>query len=246
LREDSLFPHHLRFLQDNRKAEAKMNNTSSQRIIGTPSIGVCACSPLLAGGRGVNASRRLLYQQSSLTGHCHVSCQNRRGPASGQTGHRPAPMYLDTEPTISKREKHLLEHGQHRKGENMATNKWVGPAIVWGHKTVEAESFVLRSSDGKIRAALSTSSDSTALMMEDGKGTSRIFVSIGADGAPSLAMADASGTDRIFVSLPNGTPSLGMYDADKKLRAMLGFDPSGTPALTLYDAEQKLRAKFDH
>jgi hypothetical protein len=116
-----------------------------------------------------------------------------------------------------------------------------------GHKTVEAESFVLRSSDGKTRAALSTSSDLTSLMMADGKGTPRIFVSIGADGAPGLAMADASGTQRLLLaSLPNGTPSLGMYDADKKLRAMLGVDPSGTPAVTLYDAEQKLRAKFDH
>lgn len=119
---------------------------------------------------------------------------------------------------------------------------------VRGHNTVEAESFLLRSSDGKIRAALSTSSNAlAALMMADDKGTPRIFMSIGADGAPDLALADASGTQRVLLtSLPNGTPSLGMYDAEKKLRVLLGVDPSGTPALSLYDAEQKLRAKFDH
>jgi hypothetical protein len=119
---------------------------------------------------------------------------------------------------------------------------------VWGHKTVEAESFVLRSSEGKTRAALSTLSGvSAALMMADDKGTPRIFLSIGANGVPGLAMADAGGTQRVLLTtLPNGTPSLGMYDADKKLRAILGVDPSGTPALALYDADQNLRAKFDH
>jgi hypothetical protein len=117
----------------------------------------------------------------------------------------------------------------------------------WGHKTVEAQSFILRGSDGQTRATLSTLPDVTALMMTDGKGTPRIFVSIGADGSPSLTMADASGTQRLLLaSLPNGAPSLGMYDANKKLRSILGVDPSGTPALSLFDAEQNVKVKFDH
>ncbi len=119
---------------------------------------------------------------------------------------------------------------------------------VFAHKSVEAESFSLRSSDGHIRALLSVSPDGTpGLGMLDAGGKLRAMLSLGADGAPGLAMADTDGTPRVLLSvLPNGTPSLGIYDAGKKLRAMLSTDPSGTPALTLYDAEQNLRVKFDH
>jgi hypothetical protein len=118
---------------------------------------------------------------------------------------------------------------------------------VLGHKNVDAERFVLRSSDGKTRAMLSTSSEGTLLGMFDAGDKLRAMLSLGADGAPALLMDDADGTPRVLLSvLPNGVPSLGIYDAGKKLRAMLSTDPSGTPALTLYDAEQNLRAKFDH
>jgi len=119
---------------------------------------------------------------------------------------------------------------------------------VWGHKNVEAERFVLHSSDGKTRATLTTSPDGTpGLAMFDAGGKIRALLSLQADGAAGLTMVDADGTQRVLLSvLPNGTPALTIYDAGKKLRAMLSTDPSGAPALAIYDAEQHLLAKFDH
>jgi hypothetical protein len=103
-------------------------------------------------------------------------------------------------------------------------------------RSVEAEQFVLRDSDGKVRGAMGIGSDgAVGINLNDVKGQSRITVDLAADGTPGLDFYDQNGKMRATLALASaGTPGLGLYDPSGKLRASLDVPAHETPGLAFY------------
>jgi len=120
-----------------------------------------------------------------------------------------------------------------------------GALVVMGQtrqpQTIEAEQFVLRSSDGKVRGAIGTMPDgAVGLSLADVKGETRITLDTGADGSPGLDFYDPQGKVRATFALgPTGTPGLGLYDAADKLRTSLDVPAAKTPGLAFYHENGK-------
>jgi hypothetical protein len=132
---------------------------------------------------------------------------------------------------------------------------------------VEAEKFVLRSSDGKTRGEFGLSGDIAVLRLNDGAEKSRAEITVDADGSPNLALHDARGRDRAYLHLhddlgglsfglkddhdvvrvlavvgPDGTPGLGLMDENGATRVNIIVEPGGTAVVRLNDKNEKLRA----
>lgn len=91
-----------------------------------------------------------------------------------------------------------------------------GPAVL------EAQRFVLKDADGKVRAELSTARDNE----------------------PKLWLFDADGRRRLEVSmLNNGSAGVWLFDDRERIRAGMSF-VEGEPALHLRDKEGRDRAKL--
>ena len=104
-------------------------------------------------------------------------------------------------------------------------------------QSLEAEQFVLRGSDGKVRGAMGITPDGTVgLNLADVKGQTRITLDVAADGSPGLDFYDPQGKLRVTFALgPIGTPGLGLYDANGKLRTSLDVPAPNTPGLAFYE-----------
>jgi len=104
-------------------------------------------------------------------------------------------------------------------------------------QSLEAEQFVLRGSDGKVRGAMGITPDGTVgLNLADVKGQTRITLDVAADGSPGLDFYDPQGKLRATFALgPTGTPGLGLYDANGKLRTSLDVPAPNTPGLAFYE-----------
>jgi hypothetical protein len=104
-------------------------------------------------------------------------------------------------------------------------------------KTLEAEQFVLRGSDGKVRGAMGIAPDgAVGLNLVDVKGQTRMTLDVAADGSPGLDFYDPQGKLRATFALgPTGTPGLGLYDPSGKLRTSLDVPAANIPGLAFYE-----------
>jgi hypothetical protein len=103
-------------------------------------------------------------------------------------------------------------------------------------QSLEAEQFILRGSDGKVRGAMGIAPDgAVGLNLNDIKGQTRITLDLAADGSPGLDFYDPQGKLRATFALgPTGTPGLGLYDDFGKLRTSLDVPAVNTPGLAFY------------
>lgn len=108
-------------------------------------------------------------------------------------------------------------------------------------QSLEAEQFVLRDSDGKVRGAMGiTPEGSVGLNLTDVKGQTRITLDIAENGTPGMDFYDAQGKLRATFALgPNGTPGMGLYDDKGKLRTSLDVPAANTPGLAFYHGDGK-------
>lgn len=108
-------------------------------------------------------------------------------------------------------------------------------------RSLEAEQFVLRGSDGKVRGTMGTTPDgAVGFSLADVRGQTRITLDVEAHGSPGLDFYDSHGKLRATFALgPTGTPGLGLYDASGKLRSSLDVPAPKTPGLAFYHEDGK-------
>lgn len=95
--------------------------------------------------------------------------------------------------------------------------------------SIEAGEFILRSQDGKTRAALTIRPDGTpGLAFYDEKETMRLSLDLGTD----------DGND-------DDTPGVNVYGREGELRAALTIRPDGTPGLGFFDKDRNPRLSLD-
>jgi hypothetical protein len=108
-------------------------------------------------------------------------------------------------------------------------------------QSLEADQFVLRGIDGKMRGAMGVLPDgAVGFNLTDVKGQTRITLDIAANGAPGLDFYDPQGKLRATFALgPSGTPGFGLYDDTGKLRTSLDVPAPNTPGLAFYKQDGK-------
>lgn len=134
------------------------------------------------------------------------------------------------------------------------------PEIVETKKTiVEAEQFVLRGADGKVRATLALRDSNTAgLDLYDANGRGRAGLDLGGEGQPNLWLAAADGTVTMSANAQGvrvGDGSAGssfvtaagfsLVDRNRKNRLALVLKEDESTNLTLSDREGKTGALLD-
>jgi hypothetical protein len=107
-------------------------------------------------------------------------------------------------------------------------------------KLVEAERFVLRDTNGKLRATLSMEDGSPSLSLHDEVLRFRAVLGV-AGGSPALELLDQAQTIRATLIALDGAPVLTLNDQAGKHRAMLSVaDSGGSPALEFFDQAGKV------
>jgi hypothetical protein len=105
-------------------------------------------------------------------------------------------------------------------------------------KTVLSESFLLKDSAGKNRAALNVDAGG-AVHFALADQSEKIFarLSVANNGGARLSLTDNKGIVRAGLSLlPDGTPDFGLADSAGVVRIGMGFDKKdNSPALVFYD-----------
>ena len=110
-------------------------------------------------------------------------------------------------------------------------------AQVPGHRTVEAQSFILKDASGQVRAELSTDAQNTpALILRDDKGNAR--VSVGGGDKPFLTLSNADNQQRVQLFVLPDVYGMTLYSGQVN-RVSVGVW-NGVPALTVYDQSQKV------
>jgi hypothetical protein len=108
-------------------------------------------------------------------------------------------------------------------------------------QSLEAQQFVLRGRDGKVRGVIGLSDNgSVGINLNDIKGQTRIEMDVAPNGSPGLDLYDPDGKLRATFALgPKGTPGLGLYDSGGKLRTSLDVPAQNTPGLAFYHPDGK-------
>jgi len=108
-------------------------------------------------------------------------------------------------------------------------------------QSLEAEQFVLRGSDGKVRGTVGITPDgAVGFSLADVKGQTRITLDVESHGSPGLDFYDSQGRLRATLALgPTGTPGFGLYDVSGKLRTSLDVPAPNTPGLAFYHEDGK-------
>ena len=101
-------------------------------------------------------------------------------------------------------------------------------------RTVEAEEFVLRDTNGKMRATLAMSPEGPGLVLFDSNGTARAMLEAVREG-PRLTLHDANGQSRVGLTAFRVGEALGLSDANGMVRAGLFVTRDG-PRLMLIEA----------
>jgi hypothetical protein len=100
---------------------------------------------------------------------------------------------------------------------------------------VEATNFMLRDTDGRVRATLATAEGSPSLMLYDARGTSRASLGVDSAGRPKLQLYDANDKVRATTAVVEEIgPTMMLFDADGKTRFSLETD-SVKSKIGLYD-----------
>jgi len=110
-------------------------------------------------------------------------------------------------------------------------------------RTVEAEEFLLRDANGRIRASLSVFDGDPGLSLIDQAGKLRAGLSL-VDGDPLLNLKDEAGKSRASLSVFDGTPGLEFRDQAGKPRAKL-WAVDGWPSLSFRDHAGNPRIVLD-
>ncbi len=106
-----------------------------------------------------------------------------------------------------------------------------------GPKTVEAERFLLRDKQGRMRAILDMAPDrGPILAFYDEKGKNRIVLDMDQQGNPALNLFDERGNSRtaLGVELPKRGVGLSVYDENNNPRVILGTTHEDWSSLCLY------------
>lgn len=113
------------------------------------------------------------------------------------------------------------------------------PAVPAGPKTVEAQSFLLKDANGKIRAELSMAGTGPSLKFHDESGSALATLSVndGTPGGPFLLLSDRQHHGAIALSaLEGGGTQLSLTGERPEIQLRLGVTPDGT-ALELWDKD---------
>ena len=109
-------------------------------------------------------------------------------------------------------------------------------------RTVEAEKFILRDADGKVRAELGMKNDLLGFVMLDKNDVCR--VSIGLEpttGSAIMGFHDKNGQPCILLGASAGGSRMLLFkDNDGKKRAFLGLASNGMPMMVLLDEKEKI------
>jgi hypothetical protein len=108
-------------------------------------------------------------------------------------------------------------------------------------RTIAAQQILLVDAKGDTRGALSLNKDGDAgLSLYDHHGKTRIALQISSDES-GVKVFDPAGVLRISLTLNvDQIPTLRLFDAQHRPRALLGVDPDGEAALDFYSEEGKL------
>jgi hypothetical protein len=106
-------------------------------------------------------------------------------------------------------------------------------------KAFEAEEFVVRDAQGRMRATLGLGPEGSAgLVVYDASGTGRAVVDVGADGTPELGFADRAGITRATLRLLlDGSAGFVINDNAGVARAGVAMVPDGSPLIYLYSKD---------
>ena len=119
-------------------------------------------------------------------------------------------------------------------GAGMATNK-----------TLEAESFIVKDSSGKVRAVLGTTDPYNApgLVMYDQEGHANILLHLTGDGDPGFWLYEKDKV-RATLNAVGDRVHLQLYDPDTRMRASFVVAKDGSPSMELYDQDENLRSSL--
>jgi hypothetical protein len=108
----------------------------------------------------------------------------------------------------------------------------------------EAHRFVVRDSEGRVRAALGMSREGSAqLVLQDEGGRDRLRVSVLPDGGAGVAFVDSAGRSRMVLGLlPDQSASVVLADGGGKTRTVLGLSPNGASTILFADKGGTARA----
>lgn len=80
-------------------------------------------------------------------------------------------------------------------------------------------------------------------LLENSNGDGIALLGVGSDGTPSLALFDAQKKARVLIGLRmNGSPYLSLADPQKVVRITLSLNNQNTPTLTMTDQQRQTRA----
>ncbi|SRR5258708_641634 len=108
------------------------------------------------------------------------------------------------------------------------------------NKTIDANEFVLKDGNGKVRARLSMQTDKPSLFFYDDKGG--IPLSLSGGDEPFVNLIRVGTEETVTLGANRGFCGVGIYE--KNIRAGLSIQ-KGVPGLELYDAQGKPRAAIN-
>lgn len=114
-------------------------------------------------------------------------------------------------------------------------------------KVIEAQSFVLRDKDGKLRAVLDSSERQGAFFyLFDERGeTIRFGISSGKNGQVLARITDTKGDDRMTFGVhAEGMPHIALYTKDQKPVVRLGVSPEDEAGISLFGKNDKSRVQI--
>lgn len=105
-------------------------------------------------------------------------------------------------------------------------------------KVIEAERFVLRDTNGSIRAELGFVDDVSVLLLNDKDGKPGVALSVFPDGPRRVSLLDRNGNTRsVLTARADGDSGLRLFDENRMHRASLDVMADGRPILRLADKQ---------
>lgn len=110
---------------------------------------------------------------------------------------------------------------------------------------IEAESFIVKDSNGKVRAVLGTTDPYSApgLVMYDQEGHANVLLHLTGDGDPGLWLYEHDKV-RTTLNAVGERVHLQLYDSEGRPRAVLTVRPNGAPSIELLDQDENVRSSL--
>jgi hypothetical protein len=121
--------------------------------------------------------------------------------------------------------------GQTKTKQKAAPKPTAAPAAARTPDKIEAESFILKDSNGKVRAELSMTGTGPGLKLRDESGVALVTISLndGSPQGPMLLMTDSQRHASVSISVLDGIGSqLSLVGARPDIQAHMAVAPSGT------------------